>query len=727
MAETRRDAHGGPAALSATAEQARNVVLVGPAGSGKTTLMESLLVASGTISRRGSIAHGTTTGDHDPAAVRQKRSVELSVATFSWDGSTITLIDTPGHPDYTGELRAGLRAADAALFVVSATDGIDAATSRLWDECELVGMPRAIVVTGLDRERADFDETIAICQRVFSGGVQPLFLPIHGDDGDVVGFIDLLDERIWHWSTGSLAIDPAEERHRELIASERASLIESVVTESEDEVLMDAFIGGEHVDVVLLTADLERAVARGHFHPVVGHAESGIGIGAELILDLIVRGFPSPLESAPPLVTGIDGSPAEPIDAHLPGPLVAEVIKTTSDPYIGKVSIVRVFSGTLVSEGQVHVSGHFVDSTGRHDHSTGRHDHSTGRQDHDADERIGHLMTLLGKQHRDAEQAGPGSIVAVSKLTRAETGDTLSSIEHPLLMEPWAMPEPMLPLAISPHSPGDEHKLGSALARLVAEDPTLRVEHPEGTGQIVLWTLGEAHADLVLDRLTTRYGVSVDATELQPSMRETFAGPARGSGRLVKQSGGHGQYAVVEIDVEPLVPGSGFVFGDRIVGGSLPRNYIASVEKGVRHQMAQGVAAGFPVVDIRVTLVGGTFHAVDSSDLAFQAAGAIALKDAADKTQMTLLEPIVTLTIDVPDEHVGSVISDLSTRRGIIRGTDASGDGRTTVVADAPEKEVSRYAIDIRSVTHGTGTFTREPNGFGPVPASLAQRLMPPA
>ncbi len=713
MADARRESTGRPATLPVSPDRLRNVVLVGPAGSGKTTLLESVLTAAGAISRRGSIAQGTTVGDHDPVAVRQQRSVELSVATFTWHDVTITLIDTPGYPDYTGELRAGLRGADAALFVVSATDGIDAATGRLWDECEVVGMPRAIVVTNLDRERADFDETVAVCQRVFAGSVQPLFLPIHGDDGVVVGFIDLLDERIWHWSSGSLAIDPAEERHLELIESERATLIESVVTESEDEILLETFIGGEHVDVALLTTDLERAVARGHFHPVVGHAETGTGVGAELILDLIVRGFPSPMEHQLPLVTEIDGSPAEPISADPTGPLVAEVIKTTSDPYVGKVSLVRVFSGTLASDSQVHVSGHFTPGT--------------GHLDHDVDERVGHLMTMLGTHHRDVDTAGPGSVVAVGRLVRAETGDTLSNPSQPLLMEPWRMPEPLLPLAISPHSAGDEDRLGTALARIAAEDPTLRIDHVDGTGQIVLWTLGEAHADLVLDRIRTRYGVEVDSAEARPAMRATFAGAATGTGRLVKQSGGHGQYAVVEIEVEPLPIGSGFEFVDRVVGGAVPRSYVPSVEKGVRTQMDHGVAGGFALVDLRVTLVDGRSHSVDSSDMAFQTAGAMALKDAAAKTELTLLEPIATLTIEVPDEHVGSVISDLSTRRAVIRGTHAAGGGRTTVVADAPEKEVSRYAIDIRSVTHGTGTFSREPNGFGPVPASLAQRLISPA
>ena len=711
MVEKRSDRKTGAAPAATVPERIRNVVLVGPAGSGKTSLMESLLHAAGAISRRGSVVEGTTIGDYDPVAVRQKRSVNLSVASFAWKDTVINLIDTPGYADFTGELRAGLRGADAALFVVSSVDGVDSSTARLWDECEAVSLPRAIVVTNLDKERADFDETVAVSQRIFTGGggVLPLFLPLHGDDGVVAGFIDLLDEQLWDWSVSPVSVRDAEDEHRSLVDGPRTALIEGVITESEDESLMDRFIGGETIDIDLLTVDLERAVARGHFHPVMGHAVTAQNVGSELILDLIVRAFPSPTEHPLPTVTGINGTSVQPLTADPAGPLCAEVIKTTSDPYVGKVSIVRVFSGTLRGDALLHVSGHFGSGS--------------GHEDHDVDERIGHITTMMGSQHTDIVQAIAGTVVAVSKLTRAETGDTLSSPEMPLLMEPWHMPVPLLPVAITPRSAGDEDKLGSALGRVTAEDPTLRIEHPEETHQILLWTLGEAHADLILDRIRTRYGVEVTSTEVKASLRETFAGPAAGKGRLVKQSGGHGQYAVVDITVEPLPPGTGFEFVDKIVGGAVPRSFIPSVEKGVRHQMTLGVAAGYPVVDLRVTLVDGKFHSVDSSDMAFQHAGGLALKDAAEKTTINLLEPVVALTVDVPDEHVGAVIADVTTRRGRVTGTTSMSGGRSQVVAEVPEAEISRYAIDIRSITHGTGDFRREPAGYAPVPAALAKKL----
>lgn len=705
-------ARKGSAPIPRTPADIRNVVLVGPTGSGKTTLMEHLLVAAGAIDRAGSVDDGSTVGDWDPAAVRQQRSVGLSVATIDWQGLVITLVDTPGYADYLGDLRAGLRAADAALFVIGSVDGIDATTQQLWDECEVVGMPRAVVVTKIDKERGDFDETIAVCQRVFSGGggVMPLMLPLLDDDHAVAGFIDLITTQIHDYSSGIRVDRASDPEHQALIDNARAELIESVITESEDETLMDRFLDGDQVDAAVLVEDLERAVARGHFHPVLAHATAPHAVGADLILDLIARGFPSPEERIPPVATSITGEPQPPLAADPRGPLCAEVVKTATDAYVGKVSIVRVFSGTLGPDEAVHVSGHFSQGT--------------GHEDHDVRERIGAVSALLGAQQRPLDRAIAGSIVALTKLARAETGDTLSSVDRPLLMEPWPMPEPLLPIALVAHAAADEDRLAAALTRLLAEDPTLRLERHESTGQAVIWTLGEAQADLIVERLRTRFGVNVDAAELRLGLRETFTGPATGTGRLVKQSGGHGQYAVCEIEVEPLPAGSGLEFIDKVVGGAIPRSFIPSVEKGVRQQMAHGVAAGYPLVDIRVTLIDGKAHSVDSSDMAFQTAGAMALKDAASRAQIAMLEPMVTLCVTVPDEHVGAVLSDLSTRRGHVTGTESITGGRTIVTAEVPEIEVSRYAIDIRSITHGTGQFTRTPAGFAPMPQARVRRLL---
>ena len=691
----------------------RNVVLVGPTGSGKTSLVESLIYAAGASSRIGKVEDGTTITDVDPVAIKQHRSVGLAVAAIPWQGLVINLIDTPGYADFIADLRAGLRAADAALFVIGAVDGVDAATQQLWDECESVGMPRAIVVTKLDKDRADFDETVAVCRRVFTGGgggVLPLHLPIHANNGSPIGFIDLLTTTIHEWTTGIRAERECDSEHGDLIEQARGDLIEAIITESEDENLMDRFVADEPIDVETLNRDFERAVARGHFHPVIGHALTPATLGTELLLNLITSGFPSPAEHPLPVVTSVAGEPKPPLSADPGGPLCAEVIKTATDPYIGKLSIVRVFSGTLTANQAVHVSGHF--------------ESSSGHQSHDVDERIGVLSAPLGAEQRPVSEAIAGSIVSVSKLSRAETGDTLSSLAQPLIMESWLMPEPLFPIAIRGHTTADEDKLGPALARVLAEDPTLRIDQNAATGQIVVWCLGEAHANLVAEHLATRYGVNVDTEEMRIQLRETFATAAQGTGRHVRQSGGHGQYAVCEIVVEPMPVGTGFEFVDKVVGGAVPRAFIGSVEKGVRAQLLKGVAIGYPVVDIRVTLVDGKSHSVDSSDMAFQAAGALALKDAAAKSTINLLEPLIELAVLMPDEHTGAVISDLSTRRGHVTGTESMAGGRSVVRAIVPEAEITRYAIDIRSLTHGTGSYTRQSAGFAPMPSAAAKKIL---
>ncbi|MDX6763750.1 EF-Tu/IF-2/RF-3 family GTPase, partial [Streptomyces sp. F8] len=388
---------------------------------------------------------------------------------------------------------------------------------------------------------------------------------------------------------------------------------------------------------------------------------------------------------------------------------VAEVVKTSSDPYVGRVSLVRVFSGTLNPEETVHVSGHGLADR--------------GHEDHDVDERIGALTAPFGKQQRVLGRCIAGDLACVAKLSRAETGDTLSAKDDPLLMAPWTMPDPLLPLAIEAHSKADEDKLSQGLARLVAEDPTMRLEQNPHTHQVVLWSLGEAHQDVALERLRTRYGVQVDPVPHKVSLRETFGGRAAGRGRHVKQSGGHGQFAICEIEVEPLPPGSGIEFVDKVVGGSVPRQFIPSVEKGVRSQAARGVAAGYPLVDVRITLLDGKAHSVDSSDAAFQTAGALALREAAAEARIDLLEPVAELDVLIPDEYVGPVMSDLAGRRGRVVGTDQAGSGRTRVRAEIPEIEIGRYAVELRSVSHGTGRFARAYARHEPMPPQIAEKV----
>ncbi|MCA4131569.1 elongation factor G-like protein EF-G2 [Arthrobacter sp. M4] len=690
-------------AVAGRPEDIRNVALVGHSGAGKTLLLEALLTASGVITRMGSITEGTTVGDSDPTAVHQQRSVALSVAPLLTDGIKVNLLDTPGYADFVGELRAGLRGADAALFVVSAVDGVDAATIALWSECERVGMPRAVVMSRLDHPRADYAAVLAECRAAFGDAVLPSQQPVY-TDGQATGILDLLSRKVSDYAEDSKpAVRAASEQEMAAAESARAELIEGIIAESEDETLMERYLGGEDIPTDVLVDDLETAVARGTFFPVL--ATSAItGLGTAELLNFIARAIPSPAEHDVPLVTDLNGNPLGPLTCDPDGPLAGEVVRTNVDPFLGRVCLVRLFSGTLREDSAIHVSGHGLADR--------------GHPDHDSDERLTHLYSPLGSTLRAVPLAVAGDICAIAKLSGAETGDTVSAKDSPLLVEKWDMPEPLMPVAVEADTRSDEDALVRSLARVVAGDPTLRVERNAETHQLVLWCMGEGHADAVLDRLREQ-GVKLHTVDVVTPLRETFAGQSIGHGRYVKQSGGHGQYAICDIEVEPLERGAGFEFIDRIVGGVIPGPFITSVEKGVRAQMLKGVSAGFPVVDIRVTLVGGKTHSVDSSDAAFQAAGALALREAAAAARIQLLEPVSAVTISVPDEYVGAAMSDLSARRGRLTGTTSAGGESTEISAEVPDMELLRYAVELRALTAGTGRFRREYLRHDPVPPNV--------
>ncbi|MDQ4093586.1 MAG: elongation factor G-like protein EF-G2 [Actinomycetota bacterium] len=697
-----------PAVAAQDPSRIRNVALVGPSGAGKTTLAEALLAATGVISRAGTVTDGTTVCDHDPAAVRQQRSVTLAIAPLQHAGIKINLVDTPGYADFVGELRAGLRAADAVLFVISAGDGVDPATVALWQECADAGMPRAVVVSRLDHPRADLDGVIVACRAAFGDGVLPLYLPVRDEAGAVTGLVGLLSQRLFDYRNGyppvegetnpvGNAVDADE------FAVARNELIEGIISESEDESLMDSYLGGEDLEVDALISDLETAVTRGSFHPVIPACAS-TGVGLAELLEVLTGAFPAPGKHSPPPVTRPDGSTHPMVDVDPNAALVAEVVRTTVDPYQGRVSLVRVFSGTLHPDRPVHVSGHGLADR--------------GHADHDVDERVAHVYTPLGGTLSEVPHCVAGDLCAVTKVVSAETGDTLSAPNTPLLVTPWTMPEPLLPVAVVGRSRSDEDALARGLGRLVAADPTLRLERNAETHQMVLWCMGEAHADVVLSRLRAA-GADVDTEPVVVPLRETFGGPTKGHGRHVKQSGGHGQYAVCDIEVEPLPRGSGFEFVDKVVGGAVPHQFIPSVEKGVRTQMERGLgSSGYPLVDIRVTLIDGKAHSVDSSDAAFQMAGALALKDAAEKGSIVTLEPLDEVEVRMPEEHLGTVLGDLSGRRGRVLGTETDQTGQMLVRAEVPAAELLRYAVDLRGLTSGTASFTRRFCRYAPAPSS---------
>lgn len=682
-----------PSAIASDPALIRNVAVVGHSGVGKTTLIEQLLAATGAISRAGSVADGTTVSDADPVEVAQQRSVFLSACPTRHAGVVVNLLDTPGFVDFVGELRAGLRGADAALFVVSAAEDIDQTTLALWEECAALGTPRAVVISRLDVLRADLARTVASCREAFGGidgnAVLPLYLPAAGGDG----LVDLLSM--------------TESEHPQL-AADRAALIEAVIAESEDEGLLEAYLDGQALPPATLTADLHDAVGRGQFHPIVPVC-AATGLGLAELLGLIVGGFPSPAERPLPQAWTPLGAPGPQLTCDPSGPLAAEVIRTWTDPYLGRLSLVRVFSGTLRSDTPLHVSGHGAAER--------------GHPDHDEDERTANLFDA---GLNPIEAAVAGELCVVARLSSAETGDAVSAQSLPLAILPWQLPDPQLPVAVVAATRNDEDGLARALGRLSAADPSLRIDRNADTGQLVLWCLGEAHADVVLSRL--RAAAAIEQEPVRVPLLATLTARADGHGRLVKQSGGHGQFAVCDVTVEPLPRGRGVEFADRVVGGAVPANYIGSVEKGVRQLLSQGLRAGVPVTDVRVTLRDGKAHSVDSSDAAFQAAGALAVKDAAAKVDLQLLEPVDRVEITVAEEQIGTVLSDLSGRRARVTGTEPLESGRTgnrcLVRAEIPQLELLRYPIVLRSLTGGAGTFTRRYARHDPAPPAVASAVV---
>lgn len=678
-----------------TPAQIRNVVLVGPSGGGKSTLFDRLV--HGELLRR----------KEDEGA-----STALRVATIGHGELAITLLDTPGASDFVGEVRAGLRAADAALFVIAAGSSVDEASRMLWRECAAVGMPRAVALTKLEQCQDDYATVVEASRRAF-GDAQPLQVPILEGD-KVTGLIDLLDSEI-HGPDGSVQGEPSAEQQA-ILDDLRGGVLEAIIEESEDESALDRYLSGEELDAGTLRDTLRAAIATARFFPIIPtHWASGVGVSE--LLRLFEAGFPSPADAWLPEVTTPDFDEFGEVRCDPAGPLVAEVIRTTSDQYVGRLSLVRVFSGTLSPDAPVHVSGHL-------EHVVGHEVEGHPGHDTDAD-RIGAISAPTSGDPQSKTSAIAGEVVLVTKLAHAETADTISTPDQPALVQAWLLPEPLLPVAIHAASKNDEDKLATALQRLVAEDVTMRLEHNVETHQLVLWALGPAHVEDLLARLKDRYHVNVEVEPLKTSLRETFVRSCDVQGRLVKQSGGHGQYAVVKVKIEPLERGAGIEFVDKVVGGAVPRQFIPSVEKGARNQLEKGVLAGYPVVDVRITLYDGKAHSVDSSDMAFQTAAAQALREAATESTVQLLEPVDEIVVTVADDSVGAVMADLRGRRGQVHGTEpAQTEGFTTVRAEVPRRELSRYPIDLRSVSHGTGSFTRSFVRYDYMPAAQAREII---
>jgi len=673
--------------------QIRNVALVGHGGAGKTSLAEALLHRAGAINRMGRVEDGSTTCDFDPEERQRGLSLSLAVAPFEWRDHKINLVDTPGYADFIGDVAAALRVVDLAVFVVSAVEGVEVQTEVGWRMAAELGVPRMVFVNKLDRERASFDRTLAQLRDRLGAGIAPLELPI-GEEASFRGIADLLTDRAHFYEDGKPREDEIPDDMEALEHEVHDNLVEGIVV--ADDELLERYLEGDTPNLDELEHALHDGIASATVFPVVvGSATQEIGI--DRLADFLVEIGPSPLDR--PAVVSAGDTEVE-VAAEPGGDPLAFVFKTIADPYVGQISLFRVLSGTIKPD------DHLVNVRSG------------------TDERLHGLLTVRGKEQETADQLVAGDIGAVAKLSGTATADTLAPKGTPVVVPPIETPRPTLAVAIVPKTQADEDRLAPALHRLQDEDPALVVERSEETHQTLLWGTGETHLQITLEKLARKFGANVETEDVRVPYRETVMAAASGvEGKHKKQTGGHGQFGVCVIDLEPLPRGGGFEFENKIVGGAISRGYIPAVQKGIEEAMGTGGVFGYPVVDLLVRLTDGKEHSVDSSEMAFKVAGRLAFRAAMEQAQPVILEPISRLEVTVPVEQQGDVMGDLNSRRGRVQGTEAAGDGESTVVALVPTSEIQRYAIDLRSLTGGRGRFTADHDHYDTLPTHLVDAV----
>ena len=676
----------------------RNIALVGHGGCGKTSLVSAMLFDMGAINRLGRVDDGTTVTDFDPDEIERRISLQTALAFGEWKKTKINLLDAPGYANFLSEARSALRVAEAAIVVVDAVAGVEVQTQKVWGYAEEYGLPRMIVVNRMDRERASFSRTLESLERSFGRGAVPLVIPL-GEEKGFVGVTDLLTEKADVYTddqSGKFqAVDvPAE--HREAEKTLRDRLVE-MIAESNEELMEEFFEKGTLPQEDLLKG-LRQAVLAGKIFPVFP-ASSLRNVGIQPILDDVVDLLPSPVDRGevqgtdPVRKTEVSRKPAA--DA----PLSAFVFKTVVDPHAGRLSIFRVYSGTLKADSHVH---------------------NTSR---DLDERVGSLSLLQGKNQTAVPEIQAGDLGAVAKLKETLTGETLCDKAHPIVFPPLVFPEPATTFAMEPKTRGDDDKISAALHRLMEEDPVIRVSRDEQTHEMLLSGMGQLHVEVVVAKLKKRYKVEVNLKKRKIAYRETIKGAAEGHGRHKKQTGGHGQFGDCKIRMKPLPRGEGFKFVDDIFGGSIPKNFIPAVEKGIQEARLRGFMAGYPMVDFQVELHDGQYHDVDSSEMSFKIAGSLAYKDAVAKCRPTLLEPIMTVEIAVPEEYAGAVMGDLSSRRGRPQGMEPRG-GLQVIRAQVPLSEMLSYDAELTSMTGGRGSYHMDMAHYDEVPAHLQEKVV---
>lgn len=680
-----------------TTEMIRNVALISHGGAGKTSLAEAMIYTAGAINRLGKVDAGTTTTDFDSEETKRNITINTSLAPVEWNGVKINLLDTPGYFDFIGDVASALRVADAAVVVLSATAGVEVGTENVWEFAEENKLPRLVFVNRMDKENANFGKVFAQLQEFFGLNVVPVQLPI-GAEAAFKGVVDLVKMKAYSFSDDGKKMTEAEIPAE--LAAEAAEYREKLmeaVAESDDDLLMK-YLEGEPLTDDEVNAGLRTGTLNGKIIPVMCGAATA-NIGTQPLLEMIVTAFPSPADIAE--VTGEDAESGEKVTVKIDpqGALSALVFKTFADPFVGKISYFKVYTGTLKGDNQLH------------------------NANKNKDERLGQVFTMLGKNQINVDQVAAGDIAAVAKLQVTETGDTLCDKQLCTVFPPIAFPEPVTTFAVEPKKQGEEDKVAAGFSRFLEEDPTFRMERNAETKQTLISGMGELHLEIITSKLASKFGVEVDLTLPRIPYKETIRGTAKVEGKHKKQSGGRGQFGHVWIEFEALQDGEEFEFVDKIFGGSVPRQYIPAVEKGLRESLESGVVAGYPVVGIKASLYDGSYHSVDSSEMAFKIAAHQAFKKGLEQAKPVLLEPVMYVEVTVPDQFMGDIMGDMNSRRGRILGMEQS-NGNQVIKTHVPMSEMLKYAIDLRSMTQGRGTFAMKEDHYDEVPAHLSEQII---
>ncbi len=675
------------------AEQIRNIVLVGHSSSGKTSLAEALLFNTGAVTRLGKVDDNTSISDFDPEEQRRKISINTSLIPCEWNGYKINVLDTPGYVDFVGEVKSALRVADCAIVVVDAVSGVEVGTELVWQYAEELKLPRLILINKLDRENADYDRVLAQLRERFGKMVVSLQIPI-GKETSFKGEVNVVNRKAFLGHEAGESAVPGDLTAR--LEEERGKLME-VAAESDDK-LIEKFLGGEELTDDEMRAGLKAGLRAGTLAPVLcGSATQNVGI--PYILKFIADYAPSPAEAPVATAQNPATRQEEKLAVKEGGSLAAFVFKTMADPFVGKLTYFRVYAGALESDSRV------VNSRDGHE------------------ERIGQLYVMRGKEQLPIKKLSAGDIGAVAKLQETATGDTLCDKGHPLVLPKVAYPNPVYSVALMPKTKTDLDKMGAALQRLVEEDPTLRVYREHDTNETIMSGMGESHVDVAVRRLKQKFGVELLTGVPKLPYKETITKVTQVQGRHKKQTGGRGQFGDTWIRFEPLPRGAGFEFAEEVFGGAVPHSFIPAVEKGMREIITKGVLAGYPTVDFRAVLYDGSYHPVDSSEIAFKLAAHKAFKAGIPQAGPVLLEPIMNVTVTVPDQFMGDVLGDLNTKRARVQGMDQKGVW-SIVTAQAPLAEMQRYATDLRSMTQGRGYFTMEFSHYDTVPSHIATQII---